>query len=336
MVLVVSVFCWYGAPWSAVTETERKGNTVNRCEVVRSLSVGIVLLVSVMMACAAPAVAPDEEHKPEKISLWTGQAPVGDGKFVAANATVTIYRPVKANGAAIVICPGGGYQWLAVQPEGHGIARWLNQHGIVGIVLEYRMPNGNPLVPLLDAQRTIRMVRSKAKDWGCDPKRIGILGFSAGGHLASTASTHFDNGEPRASDLVDRVSSRPDFTILIYPVIAMGEKAHGGSRRNLLGREPTAAALELYSNEKQVTDKTPSAFLAHAKDDSGVSPDNSRMYYEALLAHKVPAKYLELPYGNHGLNGYKGPMWDAWQTQSLEWLAALKIIPVNASPRSDK
>ena len=278
-------------------------------------------------AFAIPLAAEDAVRKPEGIALWAGQAPVGDGTFVTANATITVHRPAQANGAAIVICPGGGYGGLVMDAEGHGIARWLNQHGIVGVVLEYRLPNGNRFVPLLDAQRALRMVRSRAKEWACDPKRIGIMGFSAGGHLASTAATHFDSGDPTSDDPASRFSSRPDFTILVYPVITLGEKGHGGTRQNLLGPDPRPQDVELFSNEKQVTDKTPPAFLAHAKDDSAVSPENSRMFYEALLAHNVAAKYLELPSGNHGLNGYSGPMWDAWQTQSLHWLAAQGVIP---------
>jgi len=265
----------------------------------------------------------------EKLVLWPGQAPVGDGRFEAANASVTVHLPApeKANGAAMVICPGGGYGGLVTGAEGHGIAKWLNQHGLAGIVLEYRLPHGRPFVPLLDAQRAIRTVRLSAKPWGIDPHRIGIIGFSAGGHLASTAATHFDNGDPKATDPVNRMSCRPDFAVLIYPVVTMGATTHGGSKTNLLGQNPKPELVDLFSNEKQVTDKTPPMFLAHAKDDTLVSPDNSRMLYQALKAHKRPAEYLELPSGGHGLNGYKGPMWDAWQTKSLEWLAVQKIIP---------
>jgi acetyl esterase/lipase len=211
-------------------------------------------------------------------------------------------------------------------PEGHGIAEWLNAHGIIGVVLEYRLPNGKTAVPLLDAQRAMRIVRARAKEWDCDPKRIGIIGFSAGGHVASTAATHFDAGKAGAADPFERISSRPDFAVLVYPVISMGEKGHGGSRNNLLGPNATPQLIALYSNELQVTAQTPPAFLAHAKDDSMVSPDNSLMFYQALLAHQVPAKYLELASGGHGLNGYHGPMWDAWQTESLAWLASIGMI----------
>jgi acetyl esterase/lipase len=283
--------------------------------------------IAVPAASAPPAAAQTASPAAEKLSLWPGQAPVGDGRFEAAHACITVHPASKPNGAAVVICPGGGYGGLVSGPEGHGIAGWLNRHGIAGIVLEYRLPKGRPWVPLLDAQRAIRTVRCHAKQWNIDPARIGIIGFSAGGHLASTAGTHFDGGDPQAADPVDRVGCRPDFVILIYPVITMGEKTHGGSRANLLGRDPKPEMLDLFSNEKQVTDKTPPMFLAHAKDDTLVSPDNSRMMHASLKVHKVATEYLELPSGGHGLNGYQGPMWDAWQTRSLEWLAAQKIIP---------
>jgi acetyl esterase/lipase len=279
---------------------------------------------------AAGTVQPGDAPKkvePERLKLWNGRAPTGDAKFEKAEARITVYRPEKGNGTAIVICPGGGYGGLAIQPEGHGIAAWLNRQGITGVVLEYRLPAGRPYVPLLDAQRALRTVRSNAKAWGIDPSRIGIMGFSAGGHLASTAGTHFDDGDPKAEDPIDRIGCRPDFMILVYPVITMGQKTHGGSRNNLLGKNPDAKLVELFSNEKQVTAKTPSAFLAHAKDDRVVDPDNSKAFAEALQMQKVKAKYLELASGGHGLNGYKGEMWDAWQTQSLAWLSELKFIP---------
>jgi acetyl esterase/lipase len=264
-----------------------------------------------------------------ELSLWPGQAPVGAGQFEAANASITVHRPAaeKANGAALVICPGGGYGGLVVGAEGHGIARWLNQHGIAGIVLEYRLPKGRCFVPLLDAQRALRTVRYRAPQWNIAPNRIGIIGFSAGGHLASTAGTHFDAGNPQASDPIDRVSCRPDFMVLIYPVITLSEKAHGGTKRNLLGLNPTPERIQLFSNERQVTDNTPPAFLAHAQDDRTVAPEHSQMFCDALRARHVAVEHLKLPNGGHGLNGYQGPMWDAWQRRSLEWLAEQKMIP---------
>lgn len=264
---------------------------------------------------------------PEELSLWNGHAPIDKEHFKKEDAKITVHRAAKGNGAAIVICPGGGYQRLVTGGEGHGIAKWLNQHGITGIVLEYRMPHGRTYVPLMDAQRAIRMVRANAKRWDIDPDRIGIMGFSAGGHLASTAATHFDKGNPQAKELIDRESSRPDFAILVYPVVTMGESTHGGSRKNLLGTNPTPEMVKLFSNEKQVTKQTPPIFLAHAVDDKPVPIKNSQNLYAALQSQKIPSKLLELPSGGHGLNGYKGPMWDAWQKQSMEWLAKLKIIP---------
>jgi acetyl esterase/lipase len=145
--------------------------------------------------------------------------------------------------------------------------------------------------------------------------------------LASTAATHFDAGHPAAADPVEREGCRPDFAVLVYPVITMHEKTHSGTRQNLLGPTPSAETVELFSNEKQVTARTSPTFLAHALDDRAVAPENSRQFYEALQAHQVPSRYLELPSGDHGLNGYKGPMWDAWQSGALKWLAALKLIP---------
>jgi acetyl esterase/lipase len=276
---------------------------------------------------SVPAPKPKEAQAPEKIPLWPERAPVGDGSYERADVYVTVHRPETSNGAAVVICPGGGYGGLVTGPEGTGIAQWLNRHGIVGIVLEYRLPRGRPFVPLLDAQRAIRMVRSRGADWGCDSRRIGIMGFSAGGHLAATAATHFDEGEAGAADPIQRVGCRPDFAVLVYPVITMSAATHGGSKRNLLGPDPTPEMVALFSNERQVTSRTPPTFLAHALDDQAVPLDNSRVFYEALQAHQVPGRFLQLPSGGHGLNGYRGPMWDAWQIGTVEWLVSLKILP---------
>jgi acetyl esterase/lipase len=164
------------------------------------------------------------------------------------------------------------------------------------------------------------------------------MGFSAGGHLASTAVTHFDLGDPQATDPFARISCRPDFGILVYPVITMGDQTHGGSRQNLLGPNPSAEVVLHYSNEKQVTSHTSPTFLAHARDDRAVPVSNSQRFYQALRQHGVPARFLELPSGDHGLNGYQGPMWDAWQSGSLQWLAELKLIPeadVRSRERAD-
>jgi len=261
--------------------------------------------------------------------LWPEQAPNGDGTFETTNTSLGVYlpRPERATGAAIVICPGGGYIRHVLDREGPRMARWLADNGIAGIVLDYRLPEGRSFVPLLDAQRAIRTVRFKAKQWNLDPQRVGIMGFSAGGHVASTALTHFDAGNPKAADPIDRLSCRPDFGVLIYPVVTMGAKTHSMSKEKLLGLHPKPELVELFSNEKQVTAQTPPVFLTHATDDKGVPPENSRQFVAAMRVHHVPVEYLELPSGGHGFNGCQGPMWEAWKAKSLEWLAARGISP---------
>ena len=286
-----------------------------------------VLAVVHAAALSSPFASALEPGKPEKFPLWAADAPVGEGAFAPSSASITVHQPLKPNGTAMVICPGGGYGGLVTGAEGHGIADWLNAHGITGIVLEYRLPKGNSFLPLADAQRAIRTTRARAAEWNVNPHKIGIIGFSAGGHLASTAGTHFSDGQPSAGDAVERVSCRPDFMVLIYPVVTMGKGTHGGSRKNLLGENPSEAAVLNFSNELQVNSNTPPAFLAHALNDTVVPPEHSAQFYEAMQIAKVPAKYLELPTGGHGLNGYKGPMWDAWQKQSLEWLQTMGITP---------
>ncbi|MFM7056578.1 MAG: GDSL-type esterase/lipase family protein [Planctomycetota bacterium] len=272
-----------------------------------------------------PQTPPAKPSDPIEVQLWPDKAPNGDRTFEQSGAKLTVHPAPYPNGAAVVICPGGGYGGLVTGPEGHGIAKWLNSHGIAGIVLEYRLPRGRSFVPLLDAQRALRIVRARATEWGIDSDRVGIMGFSAGGHLASTAATHFEPANPTAPDPLDRPSTRPDFAILVYPVVSMGAGTHSGSRKNLLGENPPQDLVDLFSSEKQVTANTPPMFLTHAVDDQPVPPEHSRSLYRALQAAEVPAKYLELPSGGHGLNGYQGPMWDAWQTQSLEWLKARHV-----------
>ena len=171
------------------------------------------------VCCAVLLGGVESARRRTTYALGSGISAVGEGRTEVAASRITIHRPApdKANGAAIVICPGGGYGGLVVQAEGHGIAGWLVRHGITGVVLEYRLPAGRRMVPLIDAQRALRTVRFHASDWKLDPKKIGIIGFSAGGHLASTAGTHFDAGNPQAADPIERVSCRPDFMILVYP-----------------------------------------------------------------------------------------------------------------------
>lgn len=285
----------------------------------------IVLLLTSVIGFAA-----GKEQPGERLPLWPDAAPLEEHREGASMAYYTLHHPATPNGTAVIICPGGGYGRLVTGGEGHGIAKWLNQHGITGIVLEYRLPRGRATVPLMDAQRAIRLARKEATNWNCDPSRIGIIGFSAGGHLASTAATHFDRDASDGKDPLSRISCRPDFAILIYPVISMGNQGHGGSTGNLLGPDPSSDLLTRYSNDLQVTAKTPPTFLAHAVDDKVVPPENSERFHEALKQQGVPTRYLELPSGGHGLNGYKGPNWDAWQKGSLEWLRELGFLEVAA------
>jgi acetyl esterase/lipase len=286
------------------------------------------ILVAGLASCASEA---PKSPRPSqlRVRLWPDQAPVGDGSSEPCPTELEVYLPAreKNSGAAVVVCPGGGYIRHVMDREGYPIAEWLAANGIAAVLLQYRLPEGRPRVPLLDAQRALRTVRARAPDWEIDPRRVGILGFSAGGHVASTAGTHVDEGRPGDPDPVERRSSRPDFMMLVYAVISMSEKPHAMSKTKLLGPNPSPDLVRLYSNETQVGDQTPPAFLVHAKDDAGVPPDHSRNFVAALKAHGVPVEYLELPSGNHGLNGCKGPLWEQWKAESLVWLATRGFIP---------
>lgn len=283
-----------------------------------------ILIMMLLIPLFIQALAAD----PKTELLWPGGAPGAKGEQPADKPALTIHLPPpdKANGTAVVICPGGGYGALMMSYEGNDIAKWLNEQGVAGIVLQYRIHPYQHPAPLQDAQRALRLVRSHAAEWNIDPKRIGMMGFSAGGHVASTLGTHFDAGDAKATDPIDRLGCRPDFLILIYPVITMGPKTHAGSRENLLGKSPSPELIELLSNEKQVTDQTPPTFLAHAKTDRVVPVEDSALFYDALKAHGVAAEFLELPTGDHGLGCGKGAQWTEWQTKCLEWLKKGKYL----------
>ena len=307
---------------------------------VTSMSRRIPVLAFVLLALMIPGAARLPAAEPARIALWNGKAPIGapgTTETEAADAFITVHLPAGTPEGiatpAVVICPGGGYGGLVTGPEGHGIAEWLNVHGVAGIVLEYRLPSGRPFVPLADASRALRTVRARAGEWRIDPHKVGILGFSAGGHLASTAATHFDDGDAGATEPVERQSSRPDFAILVYPVVTMAGDGHSRSRTNLLGEKPDPTLLDLFSNERQVTKRTPPTYLAHAIDDAPVPVSNSRLFDDACQRAGVPSRLLELPSGGHGLDGYKGPNWDAWQSGVLEWLAGLDLGPAASLPR---
>jgi acetyl esterase/lipase len=225
------------------------------------------------------AVALPNADTPNVEPLWQGPAPGAMGTGAADVPSLTLYpaSPEKNTGAAVVVCPGGGYGGLAVDHEGKQPAEWLNDHGLSAFVLKYRVAPYRDPVPLQDAQRALRTVRARATEWNVDPKRIGIWGFSAGGHLASTAGTHVDDGSPNADDPIDRVSCRPDFLILCYPVITLTgpPTTHMGSRNNLLGKDPSPDLIDNLSNEKQVTAKTRPTFQFHTSEDRAAPPENS-------------------------------------------------------------
>ena len=238
------------------------------------------------------------------LPLWPDGAPGALGKSDKDIPTLTPFLPAtdKASGAAIVICPGGGYGGLA-DHEGSQYARWLNEQGVAGFVLKYRLGSAGYRHPamLQDAARALRTVRARAEEWKLDPKRIGIMGSSAGGHLASTLLTHYDAGKPDAVDPIERVSSRPDLGILCYPVISMGENTHQGSKDNLLGKDPSPELVRELSNELQVTKDTPPCFVWHTWEDKGVKIENALSFVSALQAAGVRFDFHVYERGPHGL-----------------------------------
>lgn len=302
----------------------------------RRLTLSLILVITLFSAvfidlgCAASEKAAGSVTE---YPLWPKGAPDDNGLKGAerpggcvgniSKATYTVYLPDKdkATGAAVVITPGGGYGVVCVQSEGKNIADILVPRGIAAIVVKYRLPNGHHAIPANDARRAIRTVRHNAKAWNIDPKKVGVWGFSAGGHLASTVSTVFDEGNNDADDPIEKMGSRPDFSILFYPVISMDEKiTHGGSRNNLIEKNPSVEMVDLYSNEKRITKNTPPTFMLHATDDRVVKVANSLRYYTNLVQHNIPAALLIYEKGGHGPNAFnKNPSWlPAFET----WLKA--------------
>ncbi len=258
--------------------------------------------------------------------LWAQGAPGANGVEEKDKPTLIVYLAPKteANGAAIVVCPGGGYGGLAMGHEGHDIAKWLNSQGISAFICDYRHRGkgyGHP-APMQDAQRAIRIVRWRAEEFRVDPARIGVIGFSAGGHLASTVATHFDAGFPDDPDPIQRASCRPDFAILCYPVISLGEKfTHLGSQENLLGKDADPKLIEQLSNEKQVTNKNPPTFLWHTAEDSVVLVENSLQFFSALQKAGVPAELHIYEKGRHGLGlAQDSPGAANWTRELIDWL----------------
>ena len=273
------------------------------------------LLLSTIMLSSTLHAQPKESFP-----LWPDGAPGALGKEEKDIPTLTPFfpDPAKANGATMVVLPGGGYGGLASH-EGKDYALWLNQAGITAFVLKYRLGSAGYRHPVMlnDAARAIRTVRAHATEWKLDPKRIGIMGSSAGGHLASTVLTHFDAGKSDASDEIEKQSSRPDLGILCYAVITMGEFTHQGSKNNLLGKNPAEDLVKLLSNELQVTPQTPPTFLLHTAEDGAVPVENSLMFAAALHKANVPFELHVYQKGNHGIGLANG---HPWTHECLNWL----------------
>ncbi|RUT72539.1 alpha/beta hydrolase [Flavobacterium cupreum] len=269
-----------------------------------------------------------------KAADYTEKETLKDGKVqsttLVTTPTLTVFLPKdsKPNQTAVVIFPGGGYMHLAIDKEGTKVAEWFNSIGIVAFVLKYRLPSDlimkdKTIGPLQDAQESVRYVRQNASKWNIDPNKVGVLGFSAGGHLAATLSTHYDD---KVYETASKLSARPDFSLLIYPVISMQNYiTHKGSQINLLGQNPSAALLDSFSNEKRVTAQTPPAFLIHATDDGAVLPENSINYYLALKKNKVTAELHLYENGGHGFGLGIGDTNKYWTRQCEDWLKSNKF-----------
>jgi len=272
------------------------------------------------------AVAPARLADLQVLRLWPGRAPeqIGDNPDVDV-PTLTVFLPPtgKATGAVMVVIPGGGYDHVSPR-EGIPAGQWLAKNGITAFVLKYRVSRSNYHYPaeIDDGVRAVRYVRANAPAWGLDPNRIGIIGFSTGGHLASTIATHFDAGKPDSPDPIERVSSRPDLHILLYPVVTLADEplVEKGSRNSLLGPNPSPELEELLSNDRQVTQDTPPAFVVASTQDTTVPVANSDHYTDALAKNKVPYVYIRQPMGGHGFG-----VTDAWSGQAMAWLRTRKF-----------
>lgn len=303
-------------------------------KILRAFILPVVMLISGTAAAQVASITLWPQGIPGVVlnNNYTERTTVTDGintRFERVTSPALFpYLPAKesATGTAVLICPGGGYSALAFNHEGHAIAKWLNDNGIAGIILKYRLPSDlimkdKTVGPLQDAQEALRTIRRNAAKWNIDPDKIGVMGFSAGGHLASTLSTHYSD---KVYEPADTVSARPDFSILIYPVITMDSSfTHAGSRRNLLGPEPSAELIAKYSNEKQVNKKTPPAFMVHSMDDKTVPVKNSIVYYEALVKYSIPSELHMFRVGGHGYGMAGGKeTQSAWPELCINWLKA--------------
>jgi acetyl esterase/lipase len=297
--------------------------------VLKCMTATAVLALIVAVVSAQQQTLPIQDG--QVIPLWSGAAPGALGEEDRDTPAITVFLPrtVAPNTPAVIICPGGGYANLASNHEGRQVANYLNSLGVAAFVLRYRLgPRYHHPIELGDAQRALRTIRSHAADWRLDPTRIGIMGFSAGGHLAMTASTHFDAGNPSAADAVDRAGSRPDFTILGYPVISMVEQwTHRGSRNNLLGNTQNTELARSLSGEQSVTKETPPTFIFQTNADTTVPAENSVYYYLALRKSGVPAEMHIFERGAHGVGlANDDPALSEWSKLLANWLRVRGIV----------
>lgn len=302
----------------------------------RFVSAHCAMRLSVTCVLAIPSLLGAQSAWPKRELLWPNGAPDAVGTDTLDQPSLMVFPAPRtsANGAAVVIFPGGGYSHLAMEKEGTRIAAWLNTLGVNAFVVTYRLgPRYHHPTMLYDAQRAIRTVRARAGEWGVDTARVGVMGFSAGGHLASTLSTHADAGAPH--DAVDRLHALPNFQILMYPVITMrAPSAHKGSRTQLLGDAPTERMVDSLSNEVQATAKTPPTFIVHATDDRVVPVENSLMFYAALRAANVPAELHVFQKGGHGFGmAPDDPALAMWMPLCAAWMRSRGLLDRNATAR---
>lgn len=302
------------------------------------------IIISISLFCLVSLLAYGQD---EVLPLWPEGVPCANDheihiehKDIGAVISkvhapdIAVYKADHPTGTAVLICPGGGYTILAYDWEGTQFAKWFNEMGITAIVLKNRLPHWESAecrdkVALPDAQRAMRMIRSHAEDWDVDVNKVGVIGFSAGGHLASTLSTHYDKGDHADAGSLNSFSCRPDFSILVYPVISMDSSfTHMGSRTNLIGKDPLAASVQQFSNELHITKDTPPTLLVHATDDKAVPVENSLRYYQNLVKHDVPASLLIYQSGGHGFamaENKEGTV-NKWLDDCKSWLLERGLI----------
>lgn len=293
----------------------------------------LMMIVSFSKAQEVMNLYPDKVPNSKTNKEYVEQSDTSKDKSIrtgkVSKPLLIAYYPEKPNGTSIIICPGGGYRYLSITNEGSSIAKALNEQGITAYILKYRLPSDDIMIdktigPLQDAQQAIKTVRENAEKWHINPNMIGIMGFSAGGHLASTLETHFQKAlidNPKGTNL------RPDFAVLGYPVISMGEFTHKGSKNNLLGQNPSEELIQKYSNEKQVTPETPPTFIVQAIDDKTVPVENSIMFMEALKKAGVKCEMHLYQAGGHGFGLHNKTTKDYWFDRMINWLKANQFIP---------